>query len=141
MAESSEVEVVSVGAMDKETFSTANNQQSVDLAVFRNLREIGSPEQVDELIDLFLDTLERNLTSIRAAMAKRDAPALARLAHGAKGTAASMGAMCLAALSRELEGSAKRGMLEEVYARFGQMESETQRVRQIVEKEKTQPNT
>jgi HPt (histidine-containing phosphotransfer) domain-containing protein len=118
-----------------------NNQQSVDLAVLGQLREIASPHQVDELIDLFLDTMERNLTSMRAAVAERDTTALAKLAHGSKGTAAGMGATSLAALSRELEGSAKRGILEEVYTRFKQMESETQCVRQIFEKEKTQPST
>jgi HPt (histidine-containing phosphotransfer) domain-containing protein len=67
--------------------------------------------------------------------------ALARLAHGSKGTAAGMGATSLAELSRELEGSAKRGILEEVYTHFKQMESETQCIRQIFEREKIQPST
>jgi HPt (histidine-containing phosphotransfer) domain-containing protein len=118
-----------------------NDQQSIDLAVLRQLREIASPHQVDELIDLFLDTLERNLTSMRGAIAERDTTALATLAHGSKGTAAGMGATSLAALSRELEGSAKRGILEEAYTHFKQMESETECIRQIFEKEKTQPST
>jgi HPt (histidine-containing phosphotransfer) domain-containing protein len=118
-----------------------NNQQSVDLAVLRQLREIASPHQVDELIDLFFDTLEQNFNSMRSAVEAREMTALARLAHGSKGTAAGMGATSLAELSRELEGSAKRGMLEEVYLRFKQMESEAQRIRQIFGKEKTQPST
>ena len=118
-----------------------NNQQSVDLAVLRQLREIASPHEVDELIDLFLDTLEQNLTSMRTAVAERDTTALAKLAHGSKGTAAGMGATSLATLSRELEGSAKLGLLEEVYSSFKQMESETQCIRQIFEREKIQPST
>lgn len=120
--------------MDDEPFSTANHQQSLDLAVFRKLREMGSADQINELIDLFLDTLEQNLTSMRAAMAKRDSQTLAQLAHGSKGTAAGMGAGHLAALCRELEGSAKAGMLEEFAARFEQMEAETQQVRRMIEK-------
>jgi HPt (histidine-containing phosphotransfer) domain-containing protein len=127
--------------MDKETLPATNDRQSVDFAVLRGLREIATPDQVDELIDLFLDTLEGNLTSMRAAMAKQDTTTLAKLAHGSKGTAAGMGATFLAALSHELQGSAKRGMLEEIYTRFKQMESETQCVRQIFEKEKTQSGT
>jgi HPt (histidine-containing phosphotransfer) domain-containing protein len=118
-----------------------SNQQSVDIAVLRQLREIASPLEVVELIDLFLETLGRNLTSMRAAVTERDTTALAKLAHGFKATAAGMGATSLAALSRELEGSAKQGMLEEVYTRFQEIESETQFIRQVFEKEKTQPST
>jgi hypothetical protein len=38
--------------MDKETFSAINGQESVNLKVLRGLREIATPDQVDELIDL-----------------------------------------------------------------------------------------
>jgi HPt (histidine-containing phosphotransfer) domain-containing protein len=115
LAESSEVEVPRHGQRN-----IFNRQQSANYRSrgISQLSRDSSPEQVDELIDMFLDTLERNLTSMRAAMAKGDAPPLAQLAHGAKGTAASMGATYLAALCRELEESAKRGLLEEVYPRF-----------------------
>ncbi len=126
--------------MDKE-ISSAITQQSVDPKALRGLREIATPDQVVELIDLFLDTLERNLSAMRVAMAERDTTTLATLAHGSKGTAAGMGATCLAALSQKLQESAKRGMLEEISTWFKQVESETQSVRQIFEKEKKQPST
>jgi HPt (histidine-containing phosphotransfer) domain-containing protein len=141
MVECLEVEVASAGAMEKETFSATKDQQSVDPKVIRELREIATADQVSQLIDLFLHTLEQNLASMHAAMSNRDTTALAKLAHGLKGTAAGMGATFLAILSHELQESSKHGMLEEVDARFNRVENETQRVRRIFEKEKTQPST
>ncbi len=126
-----------VSIMDNEGVSPIHNQQSIDHVAFQKLREMASPDQLDELIDLFIDTLQGNLASMRTAITKRDAITLAQLAHGSKATAAGMGAKPLATICLELETLAKRGLLEQFADLFKKLETETQCVLQVVEKEKT----
>jgi HPt (histidine-containing phosphotransfer) domain-containing protein len=115
------------------------SSESLDTAALRELRELtessGHPEQFHELITLFLDGLEPGLASMHQALADGNAEELAMLAHGFKGTSASMGAMYLASLCVALEETAARARMEKAEAQLKQMEIEAQVVRQLLERE------
>ncbi len=83
----------------------------VDLSA---LQELGDRALVVELAQLFVDSTETLLDTIRAAMARADAGEVARVAHSVKGASASMGASQLRASSAALEAAAKRSELADM---------------------------
>jgi histidine phosphotransfer protein HptB len=113
--------------------------ESLDTSALRELREMtegsGHPEQFRDLVSLFLDGLEPGLASMHQALADGESEELSMLAHGFKGTCASMGAMNLASLCKGLEQAATRENLENAQALLKQIESEVRVVRWLFERE------
>ena len=117
----------------------AKASESLDTSALQELRELtvglGHPEQFRELIALFLDGLEPGVASMREALAGGKAEELAVQAHGFKGTSASMGAMNLASLCVAVEKAAAEANFELAQAVLGQIESEVEIVRGLLERE------
>jgi HPt (histidine-containing phosphotransfer) domain-containing protein len=113
--------------------------ESLDTGALRELRELtegsGHPEQFRDLVVLFLDGLEPGLASMHKALEEEDAVELATLAHGFKGTSASMGAMNLASLCVVLEEAAAKPNFGRAQAQLKQIESEVRVVRWLLERE------
>jgi signal transduction histidine kinase/DNA-binding response OmpR family regulator/HPt (histidine-containing phosphotransfer) domain-containing protein len=63
----------------------------------------GDPDLRRELTELFLDESPRLLTQLSEAVTARDAPTAARLAHGLKGSAATVGAAAARDAAQRLE--------------------------------------
>lgn len=70
------------------------------------------PEFVRELLETYLAETPEQLDAISAAIAADDAATLVRPAHTLKSSSATMGAMRLSALARELEMAGRSGALE-----------------------------
>jgi HPt (histidine-containing phosphotransfer) domain-containing protein len=86
--------------------SSARETGVINLAVLEALKQfqqIGEPDFVTELIDLFLDDTEVQLESLRVAVSKNDVPEVRRLAHLVKGSSGNIGATGLAELCHEIE--------------------------------------
>jgi CheY-like chemotaxis protein len=66
------------------------------------LQEIGDPETEAALATMFLDQTADRLAAIREAIAAEDAPRLHALAHGLKGSAATVGATRMSEIARAL---------------------------------------
>jgi HPt (histidine-containing phosphotransfer) domain-containing protein len=66
------------------------------------LQEIGDPATEAALAIMFLDQSADRLPAIRAAIAADDAPRLHGLAHGLKGSAATVGATRMSEIARAL---------------------------------------
>jgi CheY-like chemotaxis protein len=66
------------------------------------LEEIGDPETEAALATMFLDHSAQRLPAMREAIAAGDAPQLHGLAHGLKGSAATVGATRMSEIAREL---------------------------------------
>lgn len=119
--------------------SVINSYECVAPSALRELRELADssddPGQFGELIDLFLRELESGLASMRNALAQGDAKELAKLAHSLKGAAASMGAGRLASFCLTLEEMTRNSELERAEAELRQIESEGERVREMLEAE------
>jgi HPt (histidine-containing phosphotransfer) domain-containing protein len=116
-----------------------NHSESVAASALQELRELaddsGNPGEFHELIQLFLRELASGLASMSKALAEGNTEELARLAHGLKGSSASMGATSLASLCRALEETAKNTDLRGAEQELKRIESEVYIVRETLEKE------
>jgi two-component system sensor histidine kinase/response regulator len=79
------------------------------LDALASLQSEGDPDVVGELVGVFVEEAPGRLSGMRAAVEARDASALERAAHGLKGTAASLGAVRVAAVCRSIEEAARAG--------------------------------
>ena len=93
-----------------------NDQPEIfDLAVVAELREsVGGDEAfVKELVGAYLAASRGYLDAIAAAAARGDATAVVRPAHTLKSSSAALGAMRLAAVSKQLEFAARDGHIDQ----------------------------
>jgi two-component system sensor histidine kinase/response regulator len=84
----------------------------LDPQLLENLRALQDPSDPDlalELITLFLRDSATRLTGIRAAIARRDLPAIADVAHQLKGSAGVLAATRFHDAASDLEQAARRG--------------------------------
>jgi HPt (histidine-containing phosphotransfer) domain-containing protein len=80
--------------------------QSVDLAIlasFDEAQEIGEPDFVVELIDLYLEEAPRFFNSIREGLANHDWLSARRAAHSLRGSSSNLGILQLALIAGALE--------------------------------------
>lgn len=87
------------------------------------------PDVATELTDLFLVDAPVALGAIADAVERRDAAAVARHAHGLKGSCGSIGANPMAAVCNALERAARDGRLDEAPGQLRALEEELARVR------------
>lgn len=71
-------------------------------------------DTVTDLIDLYVVDAPRHVADIRRALTNRDANGLRRSAHTLKSTAATVGALPLAEVCKDIERLAREGKLDEV---------------------------
>jgi HPt (histidine-containing phosphotransfer) domain-containing protein len=87
----------------------------IDLGVVDELRDSvgGDHEFVKELVATYLAESPGYLDAITAAAERGDAAALVRPAHTLKSSSASIGAMRLAGVSKQLEFAAREGRIDQ----------------------------
>ena len=103
----------------------AIDQAAID--ALRELEEPGSTELVTQLVSSFLASAERNLALLAAAVADGNAKALGQTAHSLKSSAATLGAVALAACYRELEKCGREGRVSDAPGHLRQARHEHQR--------------
>ena len=83
----------------------------LDQAVVNALREStgGDEEFLRELVATFVEEAAPNLRQLAAAAAAADAAAIVRPAHTLKSTSATVGAMRLSAICRDIEAAGREG--------------------------------
>ncbi|MDH3970105.1 MAG: response regulator, partial [Rhodospirillales bacterium] len=90
---------------------------------------------LSKVIGIYLDHTSAELQALGAAVAREDAAAVAKLAHGLKSSSANLGAQTLAGLLKELEHRGRGEVLAEAPALFARIEAEFERVRPALEAE------
>jgi signal transduction histidine kinase/DNA-binding response OmpR family regulator len=105
-----------------------NARPAIDPDTFAGFRDMVGTA-VNELIDLFIQDSAEQLSTMRQAINERDAHGLRAGAHTLKSSSASVGALGLSALCRELEASGRTGMLDGVGKKIVQAEAEYERVK------------
>jgi HPt (histidine-containing phosphotransfer) domain-containing protein len=113
----------------------------VVIAGLRQLRILGKPDPLAEIIDLFLQEAPAQLDVMRQAIVKSDMTAMARIISAAtalKGSASNLGASNLAALGDEIEQAAKAGFLADAVPVLDKAAAEFARVRDTLEKMKSE---
>ncbi|HID64148.1 MAG TPA: response regulator, partial [Anaerolineae bacterium] len=105
---------------------------AIDPTVLEEFRSMMG-EAAPELIALFLDDALKLLVDLRETVAQGDAEGLQRAAHTLKSSGATLGAMTLSALCRELETMGRAGTLEGAAEKVAQVEAEYERVKAALE--------
>jgi HPt (histidine-containing phosphotransfer) domain-containing protein len=92
---------------------------AVDPATFARLLDMAGGDRafVDELVDTYLDDGAAQIEALRAAAATGDAAAIVRPAHTLKSSSATVGALALADLCRQLEADGRAGAIPDAAER------------------------
>jgi HPt (histidine-containing phosphotransfer) domain-containing protein len=85
------------------------DQPILDHAPIADLLDIGGPDLVQELTELFFADTPELIAAIESAVATEDWEALTRASHSLKSSAFYLGALALSELSRQLEQSSRAG--------------------------------
>jgi CheY-like chemotaxis protein len=93
----------------------------------------GSPENLRELVELYLSQTTEQLEKLRAALAAADAAEVRRVAHSCAGASATCGMRHMVPLLRELERQGREGKLDDAGTLFEQTAAEFQKVRLFLE--------
>jgi|SRR6266851_5222114 len=89
-----------------------------------------------ELIDTYFEDSATLLPAMRQALSAGSAEQLRRAAHSLKSNSASLGALGLAVLCRELEEQGRAGALGGAEQRLAQVEAEYEHVRHALQAER-----
>jgi len=116
------------------TAAGSSTGSAIDSAVLEKFRAMMG-EVASELIGLFLEDTPRLLADLREAVAQKDAERLQQAAHTLKSSSASLGAMGLSGLCRELEALGRAGTLEGAAEKVAQVEAEYERVKAVLEEQ------
>jgi PAS domain S-box-containing protein len=108
----------------------------VDLAGFRReMADAGAGEAVDGIVESFLESAAVRTTAMEQAVDGERLPEVARLAHAFRSSAGQLGAHRLAETLKEIETTAKDGLLDRVKKTFGDFMAEAQAVVAYLRKE------
>jgi HPt (histidine-containing phosphotransfer) domain-containing protein len=91
----------------------------IDRATFERLLDMAGGDQtfVDELVDTYLEDGASQVDAIRAAAEAHNADAIVRPAHTLKSSSATVGALALADLCRQLEADGRAGAVPDAAER------------------------
>ena len=78
-----------------------------------------TPEEIAEILELFLDTSSKNLGSLRAALQEKDRLKILSYAHSIKGAAGNLGLTEIYEIAREMERNAANHNLVKVQEAMG----------------------
>ncbi len=107
----------------------------LDQSVLAGLRELGGPDLLEELRELFVEGVPPQLEALREAIRSGDAPSAQRVAHALKGSCGNIGALRMFTICAELEDVGHSGELESASVLIERLEAELRRVRAALEAE------
>ncbi len=103
----------------------------IDRKVLDQYREIdpaGGPGLAHRIARIYIDSSAETLRQVEQAIAGRNAEALRQATHSLKSSTASIGAVTLAGLFRELEALAKAARMDDALVVLGAVRLEYERV-------------
>ncbi|HET7270724.1 MAG TPA: response regulator [Rubrobacter sp.] len=105
------------------------SEAALDRRVIEDLRELGGPEMLSELAEMFLDDAQSAIDTLKGAAERDDAQTLERVAHTLKGSSGNMGAREMAQVCARLEDLGASGELADVPRLLSRLEEEFARAR------------
>lgn len=94
------------------------SEMPIDACTFHDLQATVGADFVGELVDTYCEETPGLLLALQEALDRTDADAFRRIAHSIKSSSASLGALNLAALARELEELGRAQRLDETASRL-----------------------
>ncbi|HEY9779766.1 MAG TPA: ATP-binding protein [Leptolyngbyaceae cyanobacterium] len=113
----------------------------LDVKVLQSLRKMAGARASDvlaQVVDNYIEQAPQLLQAMRNAVAKGDAVALHRAAHGLRSASANLGATALSQLCKKLEGMGKAGITAEALADVLQAEEAYETVKAALQIERQQ---
>jgi signal transduction histidine kinase/CheY-like chemotaxis protein/HPt (histidine-containing phosphotransfer) domain-containing protein len=107
---------------------SSSNGEAIDMSMLEHLLGTDDQEMIADIIMEFLSAAQESWREVQDNARKRDAGELSKAAHGAKGEAKNVGAVCLGELYEELEQTAKQKGLAGVEGLLAAIPAELQRV-------------
>jgi two-component system sensor histidine kinase/response regulator len=104
----------------------------LDRQVIQNLRELGGPEMLSKLTEMFLEDTRLGTDALKGAVEVGDAQTIERTAHTLKGSSGNMGAHRMARVCAQLEEVGASGDLKRAPRLIVQLEEEFDRVRPVL---------
>jgi HPt (histidine-containing phosphotransfer) domain-containing protein len=105
--------------------------EPINLHRFREA-SMGDEEFMDELIDIYLEDMPRQLEALRGAVQNHDGPAAAATAHRLRGASGNMGADSLSGLCHDVEISSRDNKLDQLPNLMEAIGTESTRVREFL---------
>jgi CheY-like chemotaxis protein/HPt (histidine-containing phosphotransfer) domain-containing protein len=99
------------------------------LQAIKDMAGEDASEVLSAVIDIYLEETPKLLQAMESAIAQKDAPQLGRAAHTLKSSSATLGAMNLSKLSKELEAIGFAGTIQDETPRIWQIEAEYETVK------------
>ncbi|OPX93357.1 MAG: Autoinducer 2 sensor kinase/phosphatase LuxQ [Syntrophorhabdus sp. PtaB.Bin006] len=103
--------------------------------VISTLQQPGTPDLVHRMISVYLDDSEKKLQELRRGVRASQASLIHEIAHSLKSASATIGALALAALLKELEAMGRSQTLEGVSTLLGRIEQEYEAAKAELKKE------
>lgn len=101
---------------------------AIDAAAFQALQS-SNGEILPDLLRIYFEHAPRLLANLREALAQGSSQALFQAAHSLKSSSATMGALSLAGMCKELEATGKAGVIDGALEKVEQIEAEYARAR------------
>ncbi len=101
----------------------------LDRAALGNLRELGGPEMLEELAEMFDHDARDGLAELEKAFEEGDASAVKVIAHKLKGSSGNMGAKRMSEICAKLENVGASGDLSDARGLLEGLKAEVERVR------------
>ncbi len=107
----------------------------------RALQRPGQPDMLCKVIGKYLTSSRQLIETMRTAVPQHDAPALHRTAHSLKSCSATLGALRLAALCKEVEAMGRANVLDHIATLWDKLEAEYKLVHEALAAELDQVKT
>ncbi|MBF0470099.1 MAG: Hpt domain-containing protein [Gammaproteobacteria bacterium] len=113
-----------------------DNTTTPPLFDLENLKQrvMGNEALLQQLLQLFLSDMPRQIELLKSAVAAEDIPLATAHAHKIKGGAANIGAVPMSLLAKEIEFSGKEGDLEQMQQQVPQLETLFSELKTVMEK-------
>ena len=116
-----------------------NAQPVIDEMTFAELKTTVGADFIGELIDAYLDDTPKLINELAESLAQQDVTKFGRTAHSIKSSSASLGALPLSWLAKELEMMGKQGNLSEAESKVKHLQESYFQVQHKLEELRDEP--
>ncbi len=107
-------------------------ENAIDMEILDALRKV-MEDGFSELLNLFINSVPEQITSLSEYTLKNDAKNISKIAHSLKSSSATLGALAFSARCKDLETTARSGITANHPKKIKGLEMEFLRVKKVLE--------